>query len=372
MSPHDDDDARHGRGDNPWANARPRSGTARPDKRERERRRAEEAGTAAPRRPGEAPRGDRVPPRSWPAGESRQGPPNRAAGDTAPRRHDKPRYEPARDDATGARDSRRRDAAGERERAPRPELHQRHEELRIFGINACNAAFVRRPQDLRKAYLTEERIPQFKRLLAWCVQQRLGYRVVADADLAKLTASQHHEGICLDMRRQPPLTLHELVARVPPAPAPAVLVVLDGVGNPHNFGAVLRSAANFGVGGVILPADSSLTVSGAACRVAEGGAEVVPLARPEAAENMLSALRNAGFAIAATVPRGGVSPYAQPLPARIAFVFGAENEGMSAPLIAAADHRLTIPGTGEVESLNIAASAAVLFAEHYRLHGAPR
>lgn len=362
MNSHDDD-TRHGRGDSPgpWANARPRSGAARPDKRERERRKAEEAGTAAPRRSGEAPRGERAPPRSFHAGESRHGaPPSRGSGADAPRRHDKPRF-----DAPS-----RRDASPDLERAPRPEIQQRHEELRVFGINACEAAFARRPQDLRKAYLTEERIPQFKRLLAWCVQQRLGYRVVADADLAKLTSSQHHEGICLEMRRQPPLSLRELIARMPGAPAPAMLVVLDGVGNPHNFGAVLRSAANFGVAGVVLPPDSSLTVSGAACRVAEGGAEIVPLARPQAGEDMLPLLREAGFAIAATVPRGGVSLYAQPLAARIAFVFGAENEGMSAGLIGAADRRLTIPGTGDVESLNIAASAAVLFAEHYRQHGA--
>jgi RNA methyltransferase, TrmH family len=249
-------------------------------------------------------------------------------------------------------------------------LQQRHEELRVFGINACEAAFARRPQDLRKAYLTEERIPQFKALLAWCVQQRLGYRVVAEADLAKLTASQHHEGICLEMRRQPPLSLRELLTRVPSAPAPAVLVLLDGVGNPHNFGAVLRSAANFGVAGVVLPPDSTLTLSGAACRVAEGGAEVVAIARPQAGEDLLAILREAGFAIAATVPRGGESLYAKPLPARIAYVFGAEKEGMSAQLIAAADRRLTIPGTGDVESLNIAASAAVLFAEHFRQHAA--
>ncbi|GMV30969.1 MAG: hypothetical protein AMXMBFR59_30940 [Rhodanobacteraceae bacterium] len=347
------DDTRHGRGDSPWASARPRTGAARPDKRERERRKAEEAGAAGARRGGDAPRNARP-------DASRQGTAaTRGAGTELPRRHDRPRF-----DAPAGRD-----ASPVQERAPHPDIQRRSEELRLFGINACNAAFARRPQDLRKAYLTEERIPRFKQLLAWCVQQRLGYRIVADADLAKLTASQHHEGVCLDMRRQPPLSLRELIARLPAAPAPAMLVVLDGVGNPHNFGAVLRSAANFGVAGVVLPPDSPLTLSGAACRVAEGGAEVVPLARPQAGEDLLPLLREAGFAIAATVPRGGVSLYAQTLPARIAYVFGAENEGMSASLIDAADRRLTIPGTGEVESLNIAASAAVLFAEHYRQHG---
>ena len=359
----DDDKPRGGDRDNPWRNARPRSDGPRPDKRERERRKAagetpqrrsdvaatergdrrerdwrKPGGETAARRPGDAPYGER-------GGARPERRDYRSAGEAAPRRH-----------------------AGDEGAAPRPELQQRQEELRLFGINACLAAFARRPQDLRKAYLTEERIPQFRQLLAWCVQQRLGYRVVGNADLAKLTASQHHEGICLEMRREPPLGLAELLARLPPAPAPAVLVLLDGVGNPHNFGALLRSAANFGVAGVVLPPDSSLTLSGAACRVAEGGAEAVALARPQPGEDLLAQLRAAGFVIAATVPRDGVSLFADALPARVAYVFGAEGEGMSAALIAAADRRLTIPGSGAVESLNIAASAAVLFAEHYRRH----
>jgi len=338
MNSHDDKPPRSGAGENPWNNARPRSpGAPRPDKRERERLRAA-AGDAAPRRHGDASGGGKPAPRGAHGGSAR----NHGASERTEYAAPLP---------------------------PRPETQQRHEELRLFGINACRAAFAKRPQDLRKAYLIEDRIEQFKPMLAWCVQNKLGYRVVDTTDLSKLTASQHHEGICLEMRRQAPLGLAQLLAQLPPAPARAMLVLLDGVGNPHNFGAVLRSAANFGVAGVVLPQDSTLTLSGAACRVAEGGAEVVPLARPQADEDTLVLLRSAGFTIAATVPRDGASLYAQPLPARIALVFGAENEGMSDDLIAAADRRVTIPGTGSVESLNIAASAAVVFAEHFRQHG---
>lgn len=265
-------------------------------------------------------------------------------------------------------DYRRNRRSGEQADSPARsrQQDQRQQELRLFGVNACIAAFEARPDDLRKVYLTEQRISSMKSVLAWCVKQRIGYRLVDEADLQKLTGSQHHEGVCFEMRRKPLLSVAALVAAQPPAPRPALLVVFDGVGNPHNFGAVLRSAANFGAGGIIL-SDASLNLSGAAYRVAEGGAEAVPLARPQAGENTLSLLRTAGFSVAATVPTGGESIYAKPLPLRLALVFGAESAGMSAALIAAADRRVTIPGTGKVESLNIAASAAVLFAEHYRL-----
>ena len=248
-----------------------------------------------------------------------------------------------------------------------PPSQQRQQEVRLFGLNACVAMFNARPEDLRKVYLTEQRISTMKAVLAWCVKQRIGYRLVADVDLAKLTGSQHHEGVCFETRRRPLLSLAELLADQPPAPAASLLIVFDGVGNPHNFGAVLRSAANFGAGGVILTADAGLSLSGAAYRVAEGGAEAVPLAKPQFGENLVAMLREAGYGVAATVPTGGESVYAKPLPARLAIVFGAEGSGMSDTLIAASDRRLTIPGTGHVESLNIAASAAVLLAEHWRL-----
>jgi len=259
-------------------------------------------------------------------------------------------------------------AAADAPRAPR----RNSDEMRVYGLNACLALFARRPHDLRKVYLLESRIPDLKTVLAWCVQRKLGYRVVENADLDKLAASQHHEGVCFDARRIPFLSLSTLLQRLPRPPQPALLVWLDGVGNPHNFGAVLRSAANFGAHGLLLPADSALALSGAALRVAEGGAEAVPIAQINPGEEVFGALRNADVRVAATVPREGESLYAARLPQRLAFVLGAEGGGMRRALIDRADLHLTIPGSGAVESLNVAASAAVLFGEYYRQQNAER
>jgi TrmH RNA methyltransferase len=241
-------------------------------------------------------------------------------------------------------------------------------EMRLYGLNACLAAFAKRPEALRKVYLVEARIPVLKPVLAWCVKHRLGYRVVENADLEKLTASSHHEGVCFEMLRAVPLDLTQLLAAQPNAPAPSLLLWLDGVGNPHNLGALLRSAAHFGAAGAIVPQRSALDISGAAARVAEGAAEIVPLVRAPADAQARDALRAAGYSLAATVPRNGVNLYGCDLPARLVVIFGAEQEGMSDSLIAAADLRLMIPGSGAVESLNVAASAAVLLGEYWRQH----
>lgn len=231
-------------------------------------------------------------------------------------------------------------------------------------MNACRAAFAARPEDLRKVYLSEARIGTLRDVLAWCVRQRLGYRVVETDDLDRLAASSHHEGVVFEMRRRAQPTLSQLLAQL--APGAQTLVWLDGVGNPHNFGALLRSAAHFGAAGVLLPPASPLTLSGAACRVAEGGAEAVPVVRLNAVDAALAELKAAGFVPAATLPHGGQSIYGGDLPQRLVLVFGAEGGGMQRALIDACPLQLSVPGTGRVESLNIASAAAVMLAEAWR------
>ncbi|RPE74603.1 TrmH family RNA methyltransferase [Vulcaniibacterium tengchongense] len=241
--------------------------------------------------------------------------------------------------------------------ASRPE---RAAELRLYGLNAVRAAFARRPQALRKLYLSEARIPALQPLLKWCVAHRIGYRVVGEDDLHRLAGSGHHEGVVADVLREEPSPLSNWLRDLPAGPLCALW--LDGVGNPHNFGAILRSAAHFGVAAVLLPKHSPLALSGAAARVAEGGAEAVPLVRLGRADNAAAQLRGAGFALAATVVEGGADPFAAPLPERLVYVLGAEGEGMDRELAAACDLRLSIAGTGAVESLNVAAATAVLLA----------
>ena len=236
----------------------------------------------------------------------------------------------------------------------------RGQELRIHGLNAVQAVFRHRPQDLRKLYLAEERIPALKALLKWCVANRIGYRVVPEDDLRKLAASAHHEGVVADVRRMEPAPLEQWLPSQPAGRA--CLLWLDGVGNPHNLGAILRSAAHFGVAAVLLPAGSELGLSGAAARVAEGGAEAVPMVRLPDAPRAMEALRAAGFTLAATVVQGGAGLFETALPERLVYVLGAEGEGMDRGLAARCDLQLSIPGTGAVESLNVAAATAVLLA----------
>lgn len=300
-----------------------------------------------PRPGGDAIRDPRRDPRPYDAGASHRHPYSARGGDA--HRHGPPPAAPS-----APRDAWQGDGTGA------PAAPGRREELRVYGLNAVRALFARRPQAIRKVYLAEARIPALQPLLKWCVAQRVGYRVVEEGDLQKLAASAHHEGVVADVLREEPMPLSTWLRDLPEGPACALW--LDGVGNPHNFGAILRSAAHFGVGAILLPKDSTLALSGAAARVAEGGAEAVPLVRLGRADNSLAQLRGAGFALAATVVEGGEDVFAAALPTRLVYVMGAEGQGMDRSFADACDLRLSIPGTGAVESLNVAAATAVLLA----------
>ncbi|KAF1698709.1 rRNA methyltransferase [Pseudoxanthomonas jiangsuensis] len=298
------------------------------------------------------PRGDAR--RADPAGESRPRPSAAERGPASPYR--------GREGERGQDRGRDRDTtpgATQADAAPARPAHR--DEVRLYGLNAVQAVFARRPQAIRKLYLLQSRIHALRSLLAWCVQHRVGYRVVDEADLERLAASAHHEGVVADVLKVEPAPLADWLA-ASPAAAPTLAIWLDGVGNPHNFGAILRSAAHFGAA-VLLPAGSPLALSGAAARVAEGGAEAVPLVRLPESGAALAQLRAAGFGLAATVVRDGEDLFAAPLPARLVYVMGAEGEGMDAALAAACDARLSIPGSGAVESLNVAAATAVFLAQ---------
>ncbi|MBW8823909.1 MAG: rRNA methyltransferase [Xanthomonadales bacterium] len=233
-------------------------------------------------------------------------------------------------------------------------------ELRMYGVNAVRAVFTHRPEALRKLWLSEERVGDMRDVLKWCASHRVGYRIVPDDDLRKLAASSHHEGVVADVLRASMPRLDEWLATRPAGRDCALW--LDGVGNPHNLGAILRSAAHFGINALLIPPGSDLQVSGAAARVAEGGAEAVSLVRLPPTREAQSILHEAGYTTAATLVDGGDDLFALDLPQRLVYVMGAEQAGMDRGLAASCDLRVSIPGTGAVESLNVASATAVLLA----------
>lgn len=229
---------------------------------------------------------------------------------------------------------------------------------RIAGVAAVAALFAKRPEAaLRLFHLPtrrQEAGPFCKRLAA----ARRPYREVPPEELTRIAGTPHHGGIVAIAL---PRAVPELAAPFPAALLEArVLPVLDGIGNPHNLGALARSAAFFGCAGMLLSGDPRQAgLSDAAYRTSEGGLEHLALYRMAAPPVALRAMA-LRFTVVAAVAKGGVAPAALPRGKPFALVLGNEEGGLRPATLAACAHRVTLPGSGRVESLNVSVAGAVL------------
>lgn len=239
-------------------------------------------------------------------------------------------------------------------------------EVKVYGVAACDALWRSRREDIIRAYILESAKAKWGNLLKWCAQQRKAYHLVDEAEIARVSGSLHHEGVCLLAREKQPLTEQELFQRLAKKTKSCALLFLDGVDNPHNVGAILRVCAHFAVDAVLVPANSEISLSGSTCRVAEGGAESVAVVKIANAERTVTALRKAGFQIFATSSHAKLSLFQSRLSGDALFLFGAEGEGLSAAMKRLSERTLSIPGSQNVESLNVACASSVILGEWWR------
>ena len=237
-------------------------------------------------------------------------------------------------------------------------------ELRIYGRHAVLGVARFRPEAIRKVYYHRSAQNDLAEVLRWCAANKVGYREVELDDLTRLASTEHHEGVIADIVRAPNADLDTLLAALAPQ-ANACLILLDGVANPHNFGAILRNAAHFGASGILLAPRTQTDLSGAAYRVAEGGAEAQPIVHLRDFSE-LAKIKAAGFSVVGAHTRQSKSLWQHKFAKRSVLVFGAEGAGLSEAMLAHCDARVAIPGSGVVESLNVAQSVAVLLAETQR------
>jgi TrmH family RNA methyltransferase len=153
-------------------------------------------------------------------------------------------------------------------------------------------------------------------------------------------------------------------------PGCGLVLVLAGVADPGNAGALVRTAEATGVAAVVLAAGSVDPLGPKAVRAAAGSSFRVPLVEGPEAPALVSALRAAGFTALGTAARGGVAYTAADLTGDVAVVLGSEAHGLDPAAAAALDGALTIPMQGRVESLNVAVAGALVCFERVRqLHG---
>ncbi len=251
----------------------------------------------------------------------------------------------------------------QRPRDPRPPREEASEV--VFGLRAALAVFATRRDDILRVAFGADTRGAVAELVRWAEARGLPCREMRDDDLARVAESEHHEGLCVVTRPRrwtSPSDLAEALVK-----RSGAAIALDRVRNPYNIGAILRSAAFFGLDAALLgaPAPHPALAPGA-IRVAEGGVEHLLLTRTTDLVDTLSRLRARGVRIVGAESDGSVNAVGYSFSRPAVLVLGNEREGLSPRVRAVCDALVAIPGAHTVDSLNVSIAASVLMAEMVR------
>lgn len=237
----------------------------------------------------------------------------------------------------------------------------------IFGLHAVRTLLQQRPERAALLLLQKGRDDARMQELVQLAQAKSIKTEWRDQkELDRLSGSERHQGACLQIRSVGVLGEGALDELLDGTTTPPLLLVLDGVQDPHNLGACMRTADAAGVAAVIVPKDRAAGLSATVRKVASGAAESVPLIQVTNLARTLRWLKERDVWIVGTDDQAGQSLYGAKLSGPLAIVLGAEGTGMRRLTREACDLLVSIPMRGIVESLNVSVATGVLLYEALR------
>jgi 23S rRNA (guanosine2251-2'-O)-methyltransferase len=235
----------------------------------------------------------------------------------------------------------------------------------LFGFHAITVRMKTAPQSIVELHVESNR--RDARMRAFAERAReAGIRIVeTDGDrLDKMAGSPRHQGVVARVEAvQMPHSLDEVVENIE---GPPLLLVLDGVTDPHNLGACLRVADGSGTHAVVAPKDHAVGINATVAKVASGAAETVPYIMVTNLARTLTELKEHDIRIIGTSDDAEHTLYDLDLTGPVAFVLGAEGDGMRQLTRKTCDQLVRIPMAGAVESLNVSVAAGVCLFEALR------
>jgi RNA methyltransferase, TrmH family len=235
----------------------------------------------------------------------------------------------------------------------------------VYGLHAGLAVFERHPEKIVRALYHRETRRYIGALERWAAAHRIPCIEASDEELGRFSGAKNHEGLCLEMTPRSWMSPQELADMLVRTKGTAI--ALERIRNPYNIGAILRSAAFFGMDAALLGAPAPHPgLPADAVRVAEGGAEQLEFARTTDLPDTLGRLRARGIAVVGAESEAMVNAIGHTYSRPIVIVLGHEREGLSERAKAQCDTLVAIPGLSAVRSLNVSVAASVLFAEVVR------
>ena len=237
----------------------------------------------------------------------------------------------------------------------------------VFGLHAVRAVLERRPRDvLRLTIVAARDDARMRDLRLFAAAQGITPAAASVEALDRETGGAAHQGVVAEVRPRAPLNENLLLDLLTATAEPALVLVLDGVSDPHNLGACLRTADAAGATAVVAPRDRAAGLTPVVRKVAAGAAETVPFAQVTNLARTLRDLKQAGLWIAGTTEDGDQDLYEADLRGPLALVMGAEGRGLRRLTLECCDLRLRLPMRGAVASLNVSVAAGIALYEVLR------
>lgn len=228
----------------------------------------------------------------------------------------------------------------------------------VYGRNACRSA-VYSGQTERLYYLSRLEDDEVVRLAK---ERGLWARPSDEPSLARLSGHAPHQGLVCQVRPAEPIPLKELIAQSRKSEYPTI-VLLDGIEDPHNLGAILRSADAFGADGVVVRLRGQAPLNATTYRTSAGAACYVKLSIVSSLSNAVRELKANGFWIVSSEGSASLSYLDVDYKVPIALVVGSEGKGISRLVLEESDFVVKIPMHGHVNSLNASVAAGIFLAQ---------
>lgn len=240
--------------------------------------------------------------------------------------------------------------------------YKKQEEFTLYGWNSCMSAFKARPESLLRIFFSRARSSELKEIKAFCGENKIPYRQLDQESLNKVASGVHHEGVVMVVRPLVPESAHRLIRGN--MPDKGLVVALDGIDNPHNQGAILRTCAFFGVEGLVVPGTGKVSViPSSAARMAEGGLEEVPVFTSSDLPSALRDCRERGWFVVGADADAKETLFEAEIKFPTVVVMGNEQEGLSSRVKQKCDKVVRVPGKGSLQSLNVSVAAGIILAE---------
>lgn len=236
-----------------------------------------------------------------------------------------------------------------------------------FGIHAVHAILQQAPQRILNLYILQGRQDKpLQQIITHAEQHDIAIQYLSRHDLDKLAAGQNHQGIIAKCRPLEQLDEADIERLLQNLAAPAFILILDGVQDPHNLGACLRTADAAGVHMVLAPKDQSVGLTPTVRKVACGAAESIPFIQVTNLARTLRQLKEQGIWLYGTAGEAAQTIYQTKLTGPIALIMGAEGKGIRRLTAELCDELISIPMQGTVESLNVSVATGICLYEIVR------